>query len=239
MATRKISGTYSAGYILAANYRVLDITKTAEIGGGGLETTARATIDNLGTIAATSDSGAALVLGGLFENQASGVVTGGAGGAGIYLAQGGRIFNAGDLFGRAGGSGAGGGTAVSAAGYANLLSLYGAIAGGAGGAGGGGASAGGAGGNGVLLSAGGVVANATTISGGLGGRGGDTVSAFGGGRSRWGRGRRRPSVRRRLCRESISGSGRRRWRRGRRLCRPAGRSGRRRRFCRHERDRAE
>jgi len=180
MTTKTITGTYSAGYILNAKYRVLYITETAYIGGAGLQTTARATIDNSGTIAATTDgaSGAVLIHGGLFENQPTGAVSGGAGGAGIFLAKSGRIDNAGGLCGGAGESGYDGGAGVSAVGYANLLSLYGAIEGGAGGGGATG-SAGGAGGDGVLFSSRGVVANSATISGGLGGRGGDAAEPSG------------------------------------------------------------
>ena len=58
MATKTVSGTYSAGYALSASYSTLSITGSGYIGGSGLLVGSAATVVNYGAIMASAGAGA-------------------------------------------------------------------------------------------------------------------------------------------------------------------------------------
>ncbi|HXV00454.1 MAG TPA: hypothetical protein VG166_08145 [Caulobacteraceae bacterium] len=201
MATKILSGTYSAGYSLAAGFDVLTVTATGSVHGGngaigfpgqaggvGLTVAHAASTHNLGYIMG-GDGG---------RGYGSGDY-GGIGGAGLSLSAGGYLINQstisggggggggpGDAYGYNGGGGARGGVGVdvSAGGHIVNSQLIGGGAGGVGGVGFMGLSgAGGAGGIAVALSGGGTLSNNGHIHGGAGATGGhnDVYSGGAGG----------------------------------------------------------
>ena len=172
MKTKTISGTYSAGYSLSANFSGLTVAATGSIGGTGLLVANASTVTNFGAIEAGGSvgaNGASFSAGGTIINEAGGLILGGQGRNG------------------AGGGHAGylGGAALVMSGL-GLITNYGVMTGGQGGAGASG-GVGGVGGAGVSIAAGGAVINNYEIIGGLGGAGATTgtrgagVALFGGG----------------------------------------------------------
>jgi hypothetical protein len=160
MTTKTITGTYSAGYLLNSSFGVVDITSTGSVGGFGLVTTARATVQNHGHLQSTLgangvDLGSG---GGEVDNYAGAVIRGGQG----------AVQSKRGVTGYAGGAG------VYMTVYGSISANSGQITGGAGGVGGTLAGAGGVGGAGVTFHGGGYVLNAGggVLRGGAGGTGG-------------------------------------------------------------------
>ena len=176
MASKYLSGTYTAGYTLSAAYTAVTLGGTGSIGGTGLVGNASYdTVANLGRIAATTTgaSGIALLSSGTIVNGSSGGTAafvggavgydgssfgaspGGPGGTGISLSGSGTIVNWGTIFGGAGGQG--------------LYSASGAVAGG------------GIGGTGITLAGSGDISNMGLVAGGAGGGGATDARGANGG----------------------------------------------------------
>jgi fibronectin-binding autotransporter adhesin len=150
MASKYLSGTYNAGYMLNVAYTAVTIGATASIAGSGFVGNANPdTVVNLGSITATSASsaGVSLTAGGTLTNGGVGDTTalivgavGGefgrySGGAGVDISGGGTLVNWGTIFG-------GDGAPAEATIYQ------------------------GSGGTGIVLSGGGSIGNSGTVAGG-------------------------------------------------------------------------
>ena len=94
MTTKRLQGTYNAGYTISAAYSLLKIANTAEIDGSGVFASTRVKIENKG-----------IILAGAGADGGAGHSRGHVGNTGVDLSAGNRVVNFGTIAGGRGGTG--------------------------------------------------------------------------------------------------------------------------------------